>query len=791
MKALLIPVKILRRSPGFLALATATMACGIGAAMALFAVVDSAFLRPMPYPDGDRIVVVQPVRLDSGKAVGLLPGPFFEAVRQNHGLELVAYVRPAELVPIVDNVAQSWRGAEISRDVVSLFGVRPILGTVFSNDDFNGDTNVVMLSRTMWTSRFGGDVAILGRSIRCEGRTVRVVGVFENLMLPAFPQPLTPEFLQPSLQTESELVTDGVLAPFARIRPGVTLSEVQAEMSTRLGVVASRYPQLFSIAAMKMSRLRDFVYGPQRSMLQLLLWAACGTVLIVCLNLSNLVLARQRFRRRELAVQAALGASRAALLLGLVTQNFVVALLAVPAGLVVTQIVGVTIGRTIPADLSQTFVPTVDVRTVLGAIAIAALVAVVASLVAARDTWRGGSPAVLLPGSYSGGSRRQAGKATIVALQTGAVLVLLVGAGLMINSVIRLERLDIGSETEHVFVLAPKLPLGRYTAAQALSIWRRLLDRVKEEPTVTSAALAFSVPMGQQTPWASLVGRDGGTNWSVRGSMIPISREYFQTLGIPLKEGRTFTQEEDLGGAHVGVVNASAARLFWPDASPIGRVFRSPWFPEPFKIIGIAEDTRFRPEVASIPTMYVPIWHERPLTLRLVMKSSQDKNALAAWLALRVREVDPSAVVPAPETYKEILAKWYARPVFLASVLTVFAALTLLMAAVGTAAVVGYSVVLRYRELGIRLALGATRSAIHRLVLKETLLPTVVGIVLGVAVAAASVRILQQELFTITTYDPPTYVVAVLVLVTAVCVSAYVPAWWAGRVDPTATLKSE
>jgi ABC-type antimicrobial peptide transport system permease subunit len=189
--------------------------------------------------------------------------------------------------------------------------------------------------------------------------------------------------------------------------------------------------------------------------------------------------------------------------------------------------------------------------------------------------------------------------------------------------------------------------------------------------------------------------------------------------------------------------------------------------------------------------MYVPIWHERPLSLRLVMKSTQDKNALAAWLALRVREIDPSAVVAAPETYKEILAKWYARPVFLASVLTVFAALTLLMAAVGTAAVVGYSVVLRYRELGIRLALGATRSAIHRLVLKETLLPTVVGIVLGVAVAAASVRILQQELFTITMYDPPTYVVAVLVLVSAVGASAYVPAWWAGSVDPTATLKSE
>jgi putative ABC transport system permease protein len=791
MKALSIPIRLLRRSPGFVALATLTMACGIGVSVTLFTVIDSALLRPLPYPDGDGIVAIQPVRLDAGKAVGLLPGPFFEAVSLSRALERVAYVRPVELLPILNDFAQTWRGAEISRDAVSVFGIQLIVGVPFSRDDFHADANNILISQTIWANQFGADASIVGRSIRCEGRTARVVGVFRSVTLPSYPQPFSPQFLIPDERTDAELFSDGVLVPFARMRPGFTFAQVQADMSARLGVVASKYPQLFSIAAMKMSRLRDYIYGPQRTTLQLLSWAALGTVFIVCLNTSNLVLARQRFRRRELAVQAALGASRASLLSGLVVQNVVVAALAVPIGLLVAQALCLTIRYTVPADLSQTFIPVVDGRSAAAAVVMAILVAAVVSLAAARDTWRNANAAALSPGLYSGGSRRQAGKAIIVALQTGAVLVLLVAAGLMINSVVRLERLDIGSDTSDVLLLTPKLPLARYNAVQSLSVWRRLLDRVKQEPTVHSAALAFAVPMEQRSPWASLVGRDGGTDWTVRGSMTPISREYFETLGIALKEGRTFTEDEDLHGVHVGVANVAAARLLWPGVSPIGRQFRSPWFGELYKIVGLAEDSRFRPDIASIPTIYVPIWHERPLPLHLVIKSTQDKSALGAWLALRVHEIEPSAVTPIPDTYNQLLAKWYARPLFLASILAIFAGMTMLMAAVGTAAVIGYGVVLRYREIGIRLTLGATQATIHRLVVKEAMIPTVMGMTSGIPVAAVSVRILQQELFSVTTYDPLTYILAALVLIVAVSLAAFVPAWWAGNVDPTVTLKSE
>jgi putative ABC transport system permease protein len=788
------PIRRLWRSPWYLSLATLTLGLGIGAAAAFLSVVDAAFWRPLPYPADDRIVVIQPVRLDNGKAVGLLPGPLVRAVIQHRGLELVSHVQPLDLVPMLDNVAETWRGASINANVQALFAVRPVAGRLLAPEDFQRDaSDAVLVSRTVWRSRFGGNPQVLGRTIACEGRSVRLVGVYEDFTLPAFPKPLTPLFLLADRRSDADVMDDGVLTPFARMRPGWSYAQVESGMRTQLGEVATQYPQIFSIAGMKMSMLRDYTYRDQRTIYVLLLCAACGTVLITWLNLTNLVLTRQRFKRRELAIQAAVGASRLQLWVGVLAQNLWVATFAVPVGLAVAQAICVVTRLRIPSDLSQTFIPVVDWRTGLVASVLAYVIAVLVSILAASDVWRSATPSGLLPGNLGGASRRTTGRKLLIAVQTGAVLALLVASGVMIRSVVKLERLDLGVDAADVFVFSPKLPLERFGAARTLNYWRTLLERASEEPAMVSAAIAHSVPMQDQTlaPWASLVGRGGNSDFREAGGMIPVTAGYFETLHIPLRQGRTFTSSEDSGGLHVAVVNESAARRFWPGVPVLGQVFRSPWFPGPFRVIGVVPDSRFNLNLGAIPMMYVPIWHERPTALKLIVRTSWDARQASSWIALHSREIEPSVAAPAVVPYRELLSKWSARPAFLATVLSMLASLTLAMAAVGIAAVVGYSVLLRYRELGIRLALGASRRAIHRLILKEALAPTTAGVVVGLAAAVALTRLLRQEVYGISTNDPITYVLGALVLVLTVAASAYVPARWAGELDPNTMLRND
>jgi predicted permease len=784
-------IRLLSRSPGFFALALLTMALGVGAAMALIAVVDTAFLRPLPYPGDERIVVFQPVVLSSGKVVGMLPDPMVEAIRQHQGLELLSYIESADLTPILNDAAETWKGVAISPHVAALFGIRVVLGNGFGPDDYrSGGPDVILISRALWQSRFGGDPGVIGRAVPCDGRTVRIVGVVETLRLPVFPGAMVPQFLMPDRTPEAELRAQGMLAPFARMRDGVTTAHVQAEMSTRLGAIASQQPYWFNIAAMKMSRLRDYLFRGQRLTFHLLSWAALGTILIIAVNLSNLVLARQRFRRRELAVHAALGASRASLLVRLGIENLLIAIAATPLAILVARIVCLQLRDHVTPELSQTFLPIVDARTavITGLLALALAIAI--TLIAARETWRGACPIALLPRLHSGTTRRHAGRRMLVAIQSGVVLILLAAAGLMISSVIRLERLDVGSDVTDVFVLTPRLPREGYDALKSLSFWRELRERLEAEPTTVAAALGFSLPMEQRGAWAALRGRDG-VDPANRGEMVPVSRSYFDTLRIPLRQGRTFTRQEDLDGTQVGVVNESAARRFWPNVSAIGQSFQSPFFAQPFRIIGVAADTRFSPELATVPTIYVPIWHERPMALRLIVKSHQDKAALSRWLALQARALEPAAVTPPSQSYQELLAKSYVRPAFFATILTVFASLTLVIAAVGTAAVVGYSVVLRYRELGIRLALGASQFAIHRMVMAEAVIPAIAGIFAGLAGTFAFARLLRQEIFEARTFDLLAYAGAALVLTIVIAFAAYVPARWASAVDPSITLRNE
>lgn len=785
----------LRRTPWYVALVVATMASGLGSVMALGAVVDGPLLRPLPFPAGDRLVLMHSVNLQTGREAAQVEGPIYEAILRHRGLEMVSYVDNSTVTAILDDTTESWPTVEVSPQALSLFGVRPVLGRLLHADDFApAPETPALIGAGLWMRRFGRDPGILDRVVRCEGKTLRIVGIFPaDTLLPAgLFRPLRPDVIVPDRTTEEKARTDGVFAPIARLRPGFTLRDARAELSTQLGPAADRYPQLFTMVGMKMVPLRDALYGGQRRIYLLLSCAALVILTALCLNSANLLLARLRHKGQDVALQRALGARRRLLVAEMFGQNLVLAACALLPALAIASVICHYLREYAPANLAAHLSPQIDLRTAALGAGLAALVAIVMSALAMPQMLRL-ADGQSLRGTQIGGSRTHAWQTILVAAQTGLVLALVVGAGLMVHSVARLVSLPVGAEVDNVRLFRPRVPHARYSGVQARTFWHQLLAQVKAHPAVASAAAGFSVPMGEPAaPWASLAGRAADSpHWSTLGAMTPVTREYFDTLGIRLTQGRTFTEQEDRTSAAVGVINETAARTYWPDGNPVGRTLQTPWFPHPHTVIGVVADSRYDPQLATVPTMYIPMWTHRPLGLTLLVRSSQSTEVLRAIVLSAMREIEPEALLPPSRTYAELVDRWSERPRFLATLMAVFAALILGVAAMGTAAVVGYGVLLRYRELGIRIALGASRHLIHRLVLRDTLRAASAGIVAGVAAAFFFGRLLQHELYATTPADPLTYVVAIGLLLVTVIGAAYVPARVASRTDPSITLRHE
>jgi putative ABC transport system permease protein len=788
----MLTLRSLIRSPWYTCLAVATMAPGLGGVLALSAILDVPFFRDLPFPASDRLVAIQPVRSDTGVVAGRIPGPLYEAVLRHRGLEFVSFAEPATLYAVFDQGTDVWEGVDVSQHALSLLGVRPSLGRLLAPADFEpGSDTPLLISASVWESRFGRDPNVLGKVVQCEGRTARVIGVYAaGTLVPAFPRPLLPDFVMPSRRSDEQIIRDGVMTPLARIRAGTTFRDVQSEMSTQLGSMIDRYPQLASKVAVKISFVRDYMYGAQRRLYLLL---ACAAVLItaaLCFNTSNLLLARLRHKQGQVAVQRALGATRKRLLADLCMENALLALAALPLAVTVASLICAYVRQVAPRAISAHIAPTVDVRIWFLGIALSLFVALCVSAVTAPRMLRAADEQGVLRGIRGNDRGRRLWSGALVTVQVCVVLAVLVGASLMTSSVTRLMHLPVGAEVDNVLVFDPRIPYARYSGIQAKEFWENLVTSVEEHPDVVGAAAAFALPMTRKYPWASMIGR--GEDWESLGGMYPISRQYFETLNIPIKSGRTFTREEDRANAPVGVVNEAAVRLLWPDdGKAIGRTIRSPWFPHAFTVVGVAADTRNTPDMAVMPSMYVPVWTYKALRLRLVVRMRKDSPMLRASIEAAARRLERDVVVPPGETYASVIAQWWQRPQFLAILLAIFAIVALGVVAIGTAAVVGYTVHLRSRELGVRLALGATRGAISRLVLKDTCIATGLGIVAGSFAGAFIGRLLQSELYSTEPSDFLSHGVAIGVLFALVIGAAYVPAWIAGRTDPSVTLRDD
>jgi putative ABC transport system permease protein len=713
------------------------LAVGVAGALALTRVVDTALLRPLPFPHGERLVAITPYQLTSGREFGRVPGELLEATHASDLVELVSTVSSSRDVWLTDGRAETLEIAHLSPHAQTIFGFRPLAGRLFTDDDFADHGAVVpaLLTDSFWESRFGRDPTVLGRRLEGERRQFVVVGIVAaTAPVPSFHGPLVPDVFAADLEGATD---DYLLAPFARVKATVDLSSVATQLAGRLDAVRAAHPRLADVG-LHVRPLRDQIHASDRPFHVLLGGAIVALLGIAACSVAILLTASARRRDREHAVRLTLGDTPGGLRRRLWIQVTLMTAAALPlTGVLAFVLVGLVETR-VPVDIAglaldidpRRWAMFVVLQLVGTAVAACLLVTVAAYRTSQLEPRDGLSPSLRTTVAR--------GLLGLVAVQATVTTTLLLLGATTARSAAGLATLDTGVVVDDLHVVTPRLPLERYRegAAAVRATFYAILERIEQEPGIESAALAYDMPMSGQTPWASLRGTEG-TDVSALGSVVPVSREYFDTVGMQLIEGRTPTADEERAAAQVGLVSASTARLYWGSTSPLGKHLQTPWLPRPYEIIGVTNDTRYSPAVAQVPTLYVPMWLERPIPMRVVVRSSLPGTTLAALLDTAVLDVEPHAVVDEPIAYASQLRRWRARPAFFAQVFGAASALALVLAALALTAIARALLVARRRETGLRLAVGEPPPRVAARLLARATAAVLAGAPVGLAVGRA------------------------------------------------------
>jgi putative ABC transport system permease protein len=787
--------------PGFSVAAILVLALGIGANTAIFSVVYAVLLRPLPYADPGRLVQVwhvpPPKAFPGMTRFSVSPANYLDWKRQNHVFERMSIMRFALFNLGHSGEPETLRGEAVEADFFPMLGVPPILGRTFTADEARlGGPKVVVLGHALWTRRFGAQASIVGRSIALDGEPYTVLGV-----LPAsFRYPDWAELWVPvALTPEQWAVRDNHNAMvLARLKPGVDISTARAEMDTISQRLARQYPVDDSGWGATVIGLHEGLVEDVRPALLVLVGAVGFVLLIACANVANLVLARTLARRREIAVRLALGASRGRVMRQILTETMLLGLAGGALGLLVANsalgLILAFLGDALPTSTSVTL----DVPVLVTTLALSIGSGILAGLGAAgratgatlHDALRQGGRT----GSDSSGRRT---RGWLVTAEVALSIVLLIGAGLMIRTVLVLQRVDPGFDGRGVITMSIILPEAKYPKPQQLQFYDRLLERVRALPGVEAAGVTNSLPLDP----------DGGSRWpvAVEGQPAAIAAEqpqvsgnlispgYLKSLKIPIVRGRDFEAADTLDSRPVVLVSEAMARHFWPDRDPIGQRITCIFFPDTrFEVVGIVRDVRAEGLEATTNTeaMYIAYaQHANPFMSLSVRGASA--ALLANPITAAVRELDRDQPVTNVRTMESLVDGSISQKRFTMLLLGAFATLALVLAAVGTYSVLAYSVRQRLREIGIRLALGARPGEVVRLVILEGLRPTSLGVALGLAGAAALGGVLSRFVYGVSSMDPATFS-AVGAIVLAVGVGAsLVPAYRATRVDPITTLREE
>jgi putative ABC transport system permease protein len=794
-------LRLLGKSPRFTSVAVLTLVLGVGLNTAVFSVVDGVLLRPLPFPDSDRIVTIWNTypRL-SGEREEVSPPDFCDwRERSRSFAQLAAYERSFwALTGDPDSLRLT--AARVSGDFFAAMGLHPILGRpLLPVDDHEDTRRVVVLSHRLWTSRFGADPSVLGRTVTLTGVDHTVVGV----MPAGFRFPYDAELWSPSAYEppfDPSLRKSVWLRTVARLKPGVTLAQAQSDVSAVTQQLEEEYPGTNQGRGAVIVSLYEQTVGDTRVALLVLMGAVGCVLLIACANVANLLLARATGRRQEFALRAALGARRRRLVRQLVTESTLLGLLGGAGGLALAWLSLAVLRGLNPESIPRLAEVQIDLRALGFAFAVSLAAGVTSGILPALATMRTDLDRLVKEGRrrLGGAPGRQRLRAGLVIVEVALAQVLLVGGCLLFQSLVHLSGVKPGFEPEGLLVSRFDLLSERYASRTARAFfYRQAVERVAALPGVESAALSTTIPLHEvQLSYEFLVeGRPRPllvTQYPSTGYNA-ITPDYFRTMGIRLRSGRVFTDADDADSAPVTIVNRAMALRFWPGESPLGHRIRiHPDDSPPREIVGVVDDVRqvalgapVRSEI-YLPYAQLP-WRE----CFLLVRSAARPAGLAEAVRREFRAIDPGIALASLRSMSDQVSESLAPPRFHTILLGVFAALALTLAAVGVFGVISYSVGQRTREFAIRLALGAGRRDILCLVMGEGLLPVLTGVVLGLALSLAMTRFLSSLLFGILPTDPATYAVVAVVLSVVAVAASYLPSRRALLVNPAVALRHE
>jgi predicted permease len=799
--------RTLLRERGFASMAVLSLAVGSGANTAIFSVVNGVLLRPLPYRDPQQLFAIREVVPKLAHLYPSLPVNFshyYEWSKHWMAAESVALLEGSSPNLTGDGEPERLKGARVSASVFRVLGVRPRLGRAFvDEEDPEGRDQVAIISDSLWKRRFSGDPAIIGRKITLNGRPNVVIGVLP----PGFQSPAqndlwiraglrtTTEVFQPlgySKDDLEEVNGDYNWAAIARLRPGVSPQRALAELNVIQAETSKRIPEKMDLQA-RLSSLQDDIVGQSRRGLLVLLGAVGAVLLILCVNLANLSLARAAGRARESAIRTALGAGRVRLVRQTLTESLVLALAGGVLGIALAAVgVRLLIGAA-PLDLPRLADVSLDGR-VLGFASLISLVTGIAfGILPALRSAAAHPQEALKSGSYTTteGRRGVRLRGVLVGVEAALSAVLLITAGLLMGSFVRLMHVDKGFDVERVLAVGVAMPPSKYTEkAQQTAFFDRLLKKTQLLPGVLSAALVSALPFEGET-WIDLAAAEGDQRPMFERPMVNVrfvSPDYFKTLRIPFREGRPFDESQRI--RQVVIVSEGTARRLWPGRNALGRRMQHNETLD--EVVGITADVRSTSlDKDPVLIIYIPYWQRPRLSAALLLRTAMDPRGIAAGVRVAIHQVDADVPVPEMQTLEEVMSDSVAQRRFQMTLVMLFAAAALALAGFGIYGVVSYSVARRRTEMGIRMALGARAAGLQRMVLWQGIRPVLAGLAVGIAGALETGRILGSLLFQVSPRDPLTIGVVALVLLAVSVLAALVPARRATRVDPMKALRFE
>jgi len=791
--------RMLLKNPGFTSIAVITLALGIGANASIFSVVNAVLLRPLPFKEPERLIMIRETKLPQFPEFSVSPGNFLDWKRRNTVFERLVAVRTPSFNLIGTGDPEQLIGMRVTDGFFAILGAKPELGREFlPEEDQPGRNNVVILSHGLWQRRFGGDPKIMDQTITLSGQIYTVIGVM----------PATFSFggSETALWTPMGFTSDDAqnhgghfLSAIGQLKPGATLEQARSEMSAIAGQLAQEYPDANAGWNVKLLPLQEFIVRSVETTLLVLLGAVAFVLLIACANVANLLLARAAGREKEIAIRTALGAGRARIVRQLLTESALLALAGGVAGLLLAKWGTALLLKLAPQNLPRMSDVSLDGRALAFTAAVTLVTGLIFGLVPALQASKPNLTETIKDAGGRGsteGGRRQFVRGSLVVLEMASALLLLVGAGLLIKSFWRLQRIDPGFNPNNALTASVTLPSRKYPEEnQQSAFFQQLLEKVRALPGVQAAGASNVVPLGGDYVLGFVIegrpplppGAGQSTNY------YSVSADYFKAMGIPLLRGRVFTEQDTRNSTRVAVISESMAKRVFPNEDPIGKRIHVTNGPTVFReIVGIVGDVKhYGLDQDTTLQTYEPYTQQPFSFMTLVVRTAGDPTNLTSAIRNQVLSIDKEQPVSGVRTLEQRVSTSIAQQRFSMLLLGVFAAVAMVLAAVGIYGVLSYAAAQRTHEIGIRMALGARAGNVLKMVIGQGMKLALAGVALGSGAALALTQLMKRLLFGVTAADPMTYVVIALSLTLVALFACWIPARRAAKVDPMVALRVE